>query len=144
MAAKMTKASRPLSRSETMRRVHSQDTAPEFSVRSLLHSLGYRFRLHRRDLPGVPDIVFPSRRCVLFVHGCFWHGHECPRGGRIPKTRTAYWLKKRAANLARDARHHQELDDLGWRWLVLWECELKDRETLTQRLATFLGPAPLP
>ncbi len=124
-----------------MRAVKSANTRPEQAVRSLLHSLGYRFRLHRRDLPGVPDIAFPSRKAVIFVHGCFWHGHECKRGNRVPKARTAYWTRKLEGNATRDSRIRAKLTDLGWRVLVVWECEIKDNVALAEKLRAFLGPA---
>jgi len=131
----------PDRRSWIMRQVKSEDTSPERLVRSLLHRLGYRFRLHRRDLPGSPDIVFPGRKKAIFVHGCFWHGHSCPRGARIPKTNTDYWLKKIAKNKERDRRRLEELRDLGWDVLVVWECETKNIDALRSRLERFLGPS---
>jgi len=128
----------PLTRSEMMSRVKCKDTGPEKRVRSLLHALGYRFRLHRRDLPGSPDIVLPTRKVAIFVHGCFWHGHGCKRGGCLPKTNAAFWAKKLADNLARDARNRSALENIGWKVLVVWECELKNEETLTNLLCSFL------
>lgn len=130
---------RPLTRSEMMARVRSKDTKPEKLVRSLLHALGYRFRLHRRDLPGSPDIVLPARKVAIFVHGCFWHGHSCKRAGRLPKTNADFWAKKLADNLARDARNRSALENLGWKVLVVWECELKDEAALTNLFCTFLS-----
>ncbi len=127
-----------MSRSENMRRIRNKDTAPELMVRSLVHRLGYRFRLHRKDLPGKPDLVFPSRKKVIFVHGCFWHGHDCPSVARTPKTNTGYWVEKIRHNTERDARHWSELKALGWHVLVVWECELKDAEALPSRLTSFL------
>ncbi|MDR4308268.1 DNA mismatch endonuclease Vsr [Chelatococcus sambhunathii] len=121
-------------RSAVMRAVKGRDTAPEMLVRRTAHGLGYRFRLHRRDLPGSPDLVFPRARLAVFVHGCFWHGHDCARGARLPKTNADYWRAKIARNVARDARVHGELAALGWRTLTLWECELKDGELLARRL----------
>ena len=123
-----------------MGRVKGRDTGPERAVRRLLWSAGYRYRLNRRDLPGTPDIVLPGRRAAVFVHGCFWHGHDCPRGARQPKANAEYWRAKIARNVARDARNQAELTALGWRPLVVWECELKRPETLSERLATELGP----
>lgn len=120
-----------------MSRVGSEDTKPELRVRSLLHRLGYRFRLHRRDLPGTPDIVLPSRSIVVFVHGCFWHGHRC-KIGKMPKSRTEYWGSKIAANVARDARKRRALYRLGWRSIVIWECEIRDERKLARRLKRFL------
>jgi len=101
--------------------------------------MGYRFRLHRADLPGKPDLIFPRRRAVIFVHGCFWHGHQCRRGARIPKTNTDYWTVKIRRNMVRDEDHRARLEVAGWRTLILWECELNDASGLTDRLRKFLG-----
>ena len=128
-------------RSRVMRAVKGTNTRPEQAVRSLLHSLGYRFRLHRRDLPGAPDIVLPGRKAVIFVHGCFWHGHGCKRGNRAPKANADYWAGKLARNMARDSRMRAELEALGWRVLVVWECEIRDKQALTGKLREFLDPA---
>lgn len=125
-------------RSQVMRAVKGKDTRPEKAVRSLLHSLGYRFRLHRKDLPGSPDIVFPGRRAVVFVHGCFWHGHDCKRGRRIPKSNRDYWKKKLAGNVSRDAQNQSELEAMNWAVLVVWECEINAKETLAGKLVNFL------
>lgn len=122
-----------------MARVKGKNTRPELTVRSLLHSLGYRFRLHRRDLPGSPDIVLPGRKTVVFVHGCFWHGHDCKRGGRLPKANADYWVSKIGRNTARDARARAELEAQGWRVLVIWECEIKEANALAAKLRAFLG-----
>lgn len=122
-----------------MQQVKGKDTMPELIVRSLLYKLGYRFRLHRKDLPGTPDIVFPSRRLVLFVHGCFWHGHGC-RIGRLPKSRLDYWQPKVEANRARDERKEAALIAAGWRVAVVWQCELVDRDALATRLRNILDP----
>jgi DNA mismatch endonuclease, patch repair protein len=129
-------------RSAVMRRVRGTDTSPERTVRRLLTALGARYRLHRKDLPGTPDIVLPGRRLAVFVHGCFWHGHDCPRGARVPKTNRDYWVAKVDRNRARDARARQDLADRGWRTAVLWECELKDEARLRQRLALMLQQRP--
>lgn len=110
-----------------MQAVRSEDTKPELLVHRLVHSLGYRYRLYRRDLPGKPDLVFPSRRKVIFVHGCFWHGHHCARGARMPKTNADYWKNKIERNVARDAATKSALETDDWRMLVLWECEIRDR-----------------
>ena len=110
------------------------------TLRRLLHGMGYRYRLHRGDLPGSPDIVFPSRRAVIFVHGCFWHGHDCKRGARVPKTNADYWLAKVARNVERDRRTMASLDAAGWRSLVVWECRIKDRAALEVELVAFLDP----
>jgi DNA mismatch endonuclease (patch repair protein) len=126
-------------RSYIMSRVGSKDTAPELNVRRLLHRIGYRYRLHARDLPGRPDICFSARRKVVFVHGCFWHGHEC-RYGRLPKSRIDYWRDKIAATRARDLDRIVALAGLGWSALVVWQCETRDLEALTAKLTGFLGP----
>ncbi|WP_395667044.1 very short patch repair endonuclease [Methylocella sp.] len=125
-------------RSATMRAVKSKDTRPERLVRSLAHRLGFRFRLHRADLPGSPDLVFPGRRAAVFVHGCFWHGHDCRRGARAPKTNAAYWRAKIARNRARDETAAAALAALGWRVLTIWECETADAAALERRLSGFL------
>lgn len=125
-------------RSRTMRSVKARDTKPEMKVRRLLHRMGYRYRLHRRDLPGKPDIVFASRRKVIFVHGCFWHGHSCKRGNRLPKTNAEYWRAKILSNVERHANQLSELTTSGWEALTLWECELGNDESIRQRLNAFL------
>ena len=117
-----------------MRAVKRANTVPEIIVRQLLHALGLRFRLHRRDLPGSPDVVLPRFRTVIFVHGCFWHRHPDCRYTTTPKTRQEYWLPKFAANIERDLRKEAQLQALGWRVLLVWECETKQREELTLRL----------
>lgn len=132
----------PETRSAVMRRVKGRDTTPELVVRRALTRLGARYRLHRKDLPGAPDVVLPGRRLALFVHGCFWHGHDCARGARVPKQNRDYWVGKVARNRARDARVHDALEALGWRVETLWECELKDASALAARLATLLAQAP--
>ena len=129
----------PELRSRIMRAVKGSDTAPELAVRSMLHRLGFRFRLHRKNLPGKPDLVFPGPRKVIFVHGCFWHGHDCARGARMPKANAEYWRGKIGRNVARDAKHLVALKDAGWQAGIVWECELKDPEKLQKRLATFLA-----
>lgn len=123
-----------------MRAVKSKDTAPEMIVRSAAHGLGLRYRLHRRDLPGSPDLVFPIRRKVVFVNGCFWHGHNCARGAREPKTNVDYWRAKIARNVARDNCDLQALADAGWEVLTIWECETKmtERDLLKGKLRNFL------
>ena len=125
-------------RSRIMRAVRSRDTAPEMTVRRLVHSMGYRYRLHRKDLPGKPDLVFQSRRKVIFVHGCFWHGHECKRGARVPKTNREYWETKIARNRERDKQHNAELRCKGWRILVVWECQIQEQTALIERVRHFL------
>jgi len=129
----------PGARSRAMRRVRSHDTTPERIVRSIAHSLGFRFRLHRRDLLGSPDLTFPRLRAVVFVHGCYWHQHRCPRGARQPKTNREYWLPKLRRNVERDRRILRALRREGWRVLVVWECQTRDVERLRRRLAAFLG-----
>ena len=132
-----------MDRSAVMRRVKARDTGPELIVRKALRQLGYTgYRLDRKDLPGRPDIAFIGRKRAIFVHGCFWHGHDCRRGARTPKTNAAYWTAKIARNRARDAAAEEALADLGWRSLSIWECELKDQPALAARLAGFLSPAP--
>lgn len=128
-------------RSAIMRAVTSENTTPEVAVRRLLHSLGYRYRLHARGLPGTPDIVFASRRKTVFINGCFWHGHTCARGARIPKSNAEYWIAKISRNRARDAKTRRRLRASGWTALVVWECELRDRTRLARRLSRFLGGA---
>jgi DNA mismatch endonuclease (patch repair protein) len=125
-------------RSWIMSRVREKNTSPELKVRSLIHRLGFRFRLHRKDLPGKPDLVFPSRKKIIFVHGCFWHGHNCARGKRKPKTNTEYWVEKIQRNTERNARDQSALKALGWNVLVVWECELKDAKALSSRIKSFL------
>ncbi|HLH44961.1 MAG TPA: very short patch repair endonuclease [Bryobacteraceae bacterium] len=129
----------PDQRSRIMRAVKGADTAPEIAVRSLVHRMGYRFRLHRPDLPGKPDLVFPRLKKVVFVHGCFWHGHECARGARTPKANAVYWRAKIARNRSRDATHLKALKARGWRAAVIWECDLKSPARVAERLARFLG-----
>jgi DNA mismatch endonuclease (patch repair protein) len=132
----------PLQRSAVMRAVRSRDTAPELRVRRAAHALGLRFRLQRADLPGKPDLIFPSRRAALFVHGCFWHGHDCPRGARIPATNTDYWLAKIGRNVARDARAMDELANAGWRPVVVWECETRSEATLSALILARIAKLP--
>jgi DNA mismatch endonuclease (patch repair protein) len=129
----------PEQRSAVMRRVKGKDTSPEIKVRRLLTRLGARYRLHRKDLPGAPDIVLPGRRLALFVHGCFWHGHDCARGARVPKQNQAYWLAKVGRNRERDTTSESALKAAGWRVETLWECELKDAAALEARLKGLLG-----
>lgn len=122
-----------------MARVRGKHTKPEIAVRKMAHALGYRFRLHRRNLPGTPDLVFPGRRKAIFVHGCFWHRHEnCPRC-TTPKTRAVFWNDKFAANMARDARNRCALEGAGWTVLTVWECETLDTGALKATLAEFLA-----
>lgn len=122
-----------------MQSVGQKHTGPEMVVRKLAHSLGYRFRLHRKDLPGKPDLVFPSRRRVVFVHGCFWHGHGCAKG-KPPKSRPEFWVPKIEGNKERDIRAEKRLGELGWESLTLWQCESKNLSVVTEKLVAFLGP----
>lgn len=130
----------PPSTRRVMQGNKASDTRPEMLVRRLLHGLGYRYRLHRRDLPGRPDLVFTRRKKVIFVHGCFWHAHHCV-GQRSMRVREAYWAAKFERNRARDARVQGALQDAGWQVLVLWECELREPQHLARRVVAFLGPA---
>ncbi|QEE26769.1 DNA mismatch endonuclease Vsr [Terriglobus albidus] len=127
----------PEHRSRTMRAVKSRNTSPELAVRRLLHSMGYRYRLHRADLPGKPDIVFPGRRKAIFVHGCFWHGHNCPRGARIPKENRAYWQEKIDRNRSRDKKVSTQIRLANWKRLIIWECEIRS-DDLSEKLRQFL------
>lgn len=111
---------------------------PEMIVRRLLHANGYRYQLHRKDLPGCPDLVFPGRRAVILIHGCWWHAHRCKRGQSNAITNASFWHQKRERNKARDARVKRKLRQLKWRVLVIWECQLKDHDNLAQRLFAFL------
>ncbi len=133
----------PEKRSAVMARVKGKNTAPELKVRKALTALGARYRLNRKDLPGTPDIVMPGRRLAIFVHGCFWHGHDCPRGSRVPKANREYWTAKVARNVARDQRTSGELTAAGWRVETIWECDLKDGDALRARLERLLQQAPL-
>lgn len=125
-------------RSATMRAVRSKNTSPEMRVRSLVHRAGYRYRLHRADLPGKPDLVFPGRRKIIFIHGCFWHGHDC-RPKIRPTSNKNYWTPKIFGNKVRDARQIDTLRKAGWKVFVLWECELKDENTLMNDINAFLS-----
>ena len=129
----------PAERSRIMSRVKSSDTAPELLVRRLVHRLGYRFRLHRRDLPGRPDLTLARLRKIINVHGCFWHLHHCKHGRLAPRNNAAYWQKKREGNAARDRRTARELRRLGWDVLTIWECQTKDLEKLAARVRMFLA-----
>ena len=136
-APKMTEPPSP-TRSRIMAAIRSTNTRPEMVVRRLTHGMGYRYRLHGARLPGRPDLVFASRRKAIFVHGCFWHQHSCPRGERTPKTNRAYWRHKLRRNAERDAQNLDSLRQLGWRALVIWECEIKDSDALEKRIRMFL------
>jgi DNA mismatch endonuclease (patch repair protein) len=130
-----------MSRSEQMRRIRGKNTKPELIVRRLIFSMGYRYRLHRKNMPGQPDIIFPSRKAVIFVHGCFWHQHPDPecKISHLPKSNAEYWQQKLARNQERDAEHESALLELGWHVLVIWECQLKDSEALKHKIVAFLG-----
>ena len=128
----------PEQRERTMRAVKSEDTGPELRVRKLIHSMGYRYSLHRKDLPGKPDIVLPSRKKIVFIHGCFWHGHHCPAGSKKPKTNADYWERKIERNVQRDRRSQSALRRGGWSVAVVWECQTRNLEKLERRLRTFL------
>jgi len=129
----------PEQRRYTMASVRSKDTKPEIKVRRLVHGLGYRYRLHRKELPGNPDLVFPSRKKVIFVHGCFWHGHKnCPAAKR-PLSNQDYWLPKLDRNKKRDQAHADKLRKLGWGILTVWECQTKDEKKLETTIKNFLG-----
>lgn len=130
----------PERRSANMRQIKSKHMKPELAVRRLVHGMGFRFRLHRNDLPGKPDLVFPGRRKIIFVHGCFWHQHDAPGCHRAhaPRSNNDYWAPKLARNIARDAEALRLLTDAGWSVMTVWECELKDEARLADKLRAFL------
>ena len=136
----MTDTVTPERRSQIMANIRSKGMKPELIVRRLTHSMGYRYRLHRKDLPGKPDLVFPARRKAIFVHGCFWHQHADPacKIARRPKSNLDYWLPKLQRNVERDAEHRDRLSALGWQVLVIWECEVKIAAGLPERIEEFL------
>ena len=125
-------------RSFCMSQNRGKDTKPEIIVRKLIYSLGYRYRLHRRDLPGCPDIVFGPRKKVIFVNGCYWHRHSCKKGRSIPETRKKFWQTKLQGNKERDLQNRRKLTKLGWKTLTVWECQIKDFEKVTARIINFL------
>lgn len=129
----------PEKRSAVMRAVKSRDTKPELKVRRAAHALGLRFRLNRADLPGKPDLVFPAKRTALFVHGCFWHGHDCPRGARMPQNNRDYWQAKISRNMARDKASLAALRRLGWTPRVIWECQTRDDAALSRLIMRQVG-----
>jgi DNA mismatch endonuclease, patch repair protein len=137
----MTDKLSPERRSQNMAAIRAKDTKPELIVRRLVHALGFRYRLHRKDLPGKPDLVFGTRHKVIFVHGCFWHG--CKRAGcldaRRPKSNTEYWNPKIEGNKARDLKHQEALQAGGWQILIVWDCETKDMVALQERITNFLA-----
>ena len=136
----MTDTLTPKERSERMSRIRSKDTKPEMIVRRLVYGMGYRYRLHRRNLPSIPDLVFPSRKKVIFVHGCFWHRHPDPgcKLARLPKSRLDFWKPKLEANRQRDLENIHKLSRQGWEVLVVWECEIDDKEQLENIIKSFL------
>jgi DNA mismatch endonuclease, patch repair protein len=125
-------------RSQIMRAVKGKDTAPELKVRKLIHSLGYRYRLHASHLPGKPDIYFSQKKKAISIHGCFWHGHSCKRGDRIPSTNTEYWKDKIGKNKLRDKKAFKLLSEKGWSTLIIWECYLKEIEWVKHKVINFL------
>lgn len=125
-------------RSEVMRAVKGRDTGPELKIRKALHARGFRYRLNDKTLPGSPDLVFPRHRAILFVHGCFWHGHDCARGSRLPKTNVKYWREKIARNAKRDAEACAALRRMGWRVKISWECDLQDAGRAARKIAGWL------
>lgn len=131
-----------MDRSAVMRAVKGRDTGPELLVRRLLRDFAPGYRLCRRDLPGAPDIAFIGRKKAIFVHGCFWHGHDCKRGARMPKTNDAYWREKIARNRARDEKQLARYAEMGWRALTIWECETRDQAALAARLRAFVEETP--
>ena len=135
----MTDKLTPVRRSANMARIRSKNMKPELAVRRMIHQMGYRYRLHRKDLPGKPDIVFPSRKAVIFVHGCFWHLHPGCREGRIPSSRRDYWEPKLLGNVRRDQEVVKKLIESGWRVLIVWECEVQRSEQLREIVKRFLG-----
>jgi DNA mismatch endonuclease, patch repair protein len=128
-------------RSAIMRAVKGRDTKPELAVRKLLRPIASGYRLHRKDIPGCPDIVFVGRKLAVFVHGCFWHGHRCRRGARIPKSNKRYWVQKISRNQTRDRKIRNALRKSGWRVLVIWECQLKEPQALSASLRAFVKTA---
>ncbi|RJX18464.1 MAG: DNA mismatch endonuclease Vsr [Desulforudis sp.] len=128
----------PIERSERMSRIRSKNSSPELKLRRLIHSMGFRYRLHVNELPGTPDLVFPSRKSVIFLHGCFWHRHEGCKLARLPKSKLDFWKPKLETNRARDLLQQQQLRDLGWRLLVVWECEMVYTERISTIVRNFL------
>ncbi len=128
-----------MNRSAIMRAVPSRNTSAELKVRAILRTIMTGYRLHRSDIPGKPDIAFVGRRLAIFVHGCFWHGHDCKRGARAPKTNAEYWRAKIERNVARDALHQTALREQGWRALTIWECELSDADLVAVKLRSFIA-----
>ena len=127
-----------IDRSENMRRIRGKDTVPEMIVRRLVHAMGFRYRIHRRDIPGIPDLSFLGRRKLIFVHGCFWHQHPGCVDGHLPKTNASYWVPKLERNQTRDKETLKRLTALGWEVLIVWECETKDLSSLENKIRSFL------
>ena len=140
----MTDRLTPEHRSENMRRIRSRDTSPEMAVRRLVHSMGFRFRLHVSELPGKPDLVFPRLSRIIEVRGCFWHQHPGCSDSHIPKSRISYWKPKLRRNQERDEENRLKLEKLGWKVLVIWECDVRNRKKISSRLERFLGPRHAP
>jgi DNA mismatch endonuclease (patch repair protein) len=134
----------PEARSLNMSRIHGRDTRPEMRVRKLLHSMGFRYRLHAKDLPGKPDLVFPRAKTVLFVHGCFWHMHRCKYGKPAPATNKTFWAEKRRGNVDRDKRNRRLLRAQGWRVFEIWECHTRQPETMRAKLGAVIDALSLP
>lgn len=134
----MTDTLSPTERSARMARIRGKDMAPEMKLRRLIHGMGYRYRLHVRKLPGTPDLVFPARRAVIFMHGCFWHRHEGCKLARLPKSRLDFWVEKLESNRRRDLLHQRQLMEMGWRVLVVWECEMSDVGRVAATVENFL------
>ena len=128
----------PEQRRRCMSRVKGKDTAPELIVRKLVHHMGFRFRLHRKDLPGKPDIVLPRHKKVIFVHGCFWHGHKGCKRSKRPDSNVEFWNKKIDANIERDKRNQKELGKLGWKSIIIWECEVRNARLLERKINRYL------
>lgn len=128
----------PEQRHKNMSAIKGKNTKPEMVIRSLVHKMGYRYRLHRKDLPGKPDMVFPKRKKVIFVHGCFWHIHSCQYGQVKPKTNADFWEQKRQSNVTRDIQNLEKLEQLGWQVFTIWECEVKDTDLLRKKITEFL------
>lgn len=134
MADTMSKAER----SRRMAMVRGKNMKPEVAVRKLVHGLGYRYRLHKKDLPGMPDMVFKSKKKVIFVHGCFWHRHDNCKLARLPKSRLDFWKTKLEGNKKRDEENQKRLNEMGWEYLVIWECEVKDKQNIRDKIQSFL------
>lgn len=139
MLRKLLKDKLQKSRRATMQAVHSKDTKPEIAVRKLLSAMGYRYRIHRKDIPGKPDVVFIRKRKAIFVHGCFWHGHTCMAGQNLPRTNRNYWVPKLKHNQERDKRNMKLLKNDGWAVFVIWECQIKRQSFLSEKVKQFLA-----